>query len=54
MNGALWEHYQADLEGPRVEQWLTPQGLVNIPRAEVIDPQWSGVDEPEEQDSSEL
>ena len=54
MNGALWEHYQADLEGPRVEQWLTPQGLVNIPRVEVIDPQWSGVDEPEEQDSSEL
>ena len=50
----FWEHYQADLEGPSVEQWLIPQGLVNIPRVEVIDPQWSGVDEPEEQDTSEM
>ena len=31
----------------RPGQWLTPEGLVNIARVEVIDPTWSGTDEPE-------
>ena len=31
----------------RMMSWLTPGGLVNIARAEIIDPTWSGTDEPE-------
>ena len=54
MNGPPWEHYGANLEGLRVEQWLTPQGLVNISRVEVIDPNWGGVDEPKELVMSEI
>ena len=30
----------------RMGQWLTPGGLVNIARVEIIDPTWAGTDEP--------
>ena len=27
-------------------EWLTPGGLVNLARVELIDPTWGGTDEP--------